>query len=73
VSLVAEWRARVTEERVDALIVQASDLLEVAELYPMRLPGQRARRQASYLRSRAEELWQTMTPTREDEPGSRAG
>lgn len=55
-TLVAEWQEQIVTEQVDALIIQASDLLEVAALYPMRLPGQRARRQASYLRSRAEEL-----------------
>lgn len=55
VTLVGEWRA----EQVDALIIRASDLLEVAALYPMRLPGQRARRQASYYSSRAEELFRS--------------
>lgn len=52
-TLVAEWR----EEQVDALIVQVSDLEEIASQYPMRLPGQRARRQASYFRSKAEDLF----------------
>jgi hypothetical protein len=56
VSLIAEWRERIVTERVDELIAQASDLLEVASLYPNRLAGQRARRQASYLTTRAKEL-----------------
>lgn len=58
-TLVDDLRERVTTERVDELIIQASDLLEAAALHPTRLRGQRARRQASYCISRAAELYRS--------------
>lgn len=59
-SLITEWRDRIVAEQVDALLTQASDLLEVAALHPTTLPGQRARRQASYLKSHAREWHQLL-------------